>query len=71
MAKYKVGLHEFKPIVKTNIVEEMKLLDLKKNKILILNRKKNTTLFDLTLGGIGLTGIILSVKLKVKKIESF
>ena len=23
MAKYKVGLHEFKPIVKTNIVEEM------------------------------------------------
>ena len=23
MAKYKVGLHEFKPIIKTNIVEEM------------------------------------------------
>ena len=61
---YKDGLFE-------NIVEEMKLLDLKKNKILILNRKKNTTLFNLTLGGIGLTGIVLSVKLKVKKIESF
>ena len=31
---------------------------------------KNKKIFDLTLGGFGLTGIILSVTLKLKKINS-
>lgn len=36
----------------------------------ILTKKKNKKIFDLTIGGLGLTGIIISVKLKVFKLKS-
>ncbi len=54
-----------------NIVSEIKLFDLKKKKIITLSRKKNSKLFYLTIGGIGLTGIIISAKLLVKKLKSY
>lgn len=36
----------------------------------ILSKNKNTKLFNLTVGGMGLTGVILSAKLKVLKLKS-
>ena len=36
----------------------------------ILSQKKNSKLFDLTIGGMGLTGIIVSIQLKVLKLKS-
>lgn len=38
--------------------------------IKILTPKKNKKLFDLTIGGMGMTGLILSAKLKVFKLKS-
>lgn len=38
--------------------------------IRILSKKKNKKIFDLTIGGMGLTGIILEVKLKIFKLKS-
>lgn len=35
------------------------------------SNKKNSNLFNLTIGGIGLTGVIYSIKFKLKKINSF
>ena len=50
-------------------VKEIKLLGLNK-KIINCTEKKNKKIFYLTIGGYGLTGIILSVTLKLKKISS-
>ena len=50
-------------------IKEIKLLTLKK-KVITCSPKKNKKVFYLTIGGFGLTGIILSVKLKLKKISS-
>ena len=41
-----------------------------KNKIILCSKNKNKKLFDLTIGGFGLTGSILSVTLILKKINS-
>ena len=38
-------------------------------KIIKCTPKKNKKIFDLTIGGFGLTGIILSAKIKLKKIH--
>ena len=51
-------------------VKEIKLLGLNK-KILKCSKKKNKKAFDLTIGGFGLTGIILTVSLQLKKIRSY
>jgi len=50
-------------------VKSIKLLTLDK-KIIDCSKNKNKKIFDLTLGGFGLTGIILSAKIKLKKINS-
>ena len=50
-------------------VKEIKLLGLNK-KILKCSKKKNKKAFSLTIGGFGLTGIILTVSLQLKKISS-
>ena len=50
-------------------VKSIKLLTLNK-KIIDCSKNKNKKIFDLTLGGFGLTGIILSAKIKLKKINS-
>ena len=52
-----------------NFVLSIDLLD-KNKKILTCSKFKNKILFDYTLGGMGLTGIILSVSIKLKKIYS-
>ena len=48
---------------------ELKILN-EKNKIIICNKKKNKNLFNFTIGGMGLTGIIYSCKFKLLKISS-
>ena len=58
--KNKIGFH----------VKEIKLLGLNK-KILKCSKKKNKKAFSLTIGGFGLTGIILTVSLQLKKIRSY
>ncbi len=50
-------------------VKEIKLLGLNK-KIIKCSNKRNKKLFYLTIGGFGLTGIILTITLKLKKIYS-
>jgi decaprenylphospho-beta-D-ribofuranose 2-oxidase len=50
-------------------IKEIKLLKID-NKIIVCTKKKNKKIFDLTIGGYGLTGIIISVTLKLKKISS-
>ena len=50
-------------------VKEIKVL-LSNGKIIICSNKKNKKLFDLTIGGFGLSGIIISAKIKLKKISS-
>jgi len=50
-------------------VKEIKLMGLNK-KILKCSKKRNKKAFSLTIGGFGLTGIILTVSLKLKKISS-
>ncbi len=52
-----------------HFVTEMKIL-LANNKIIECSRSKNKKVFDLTIGGFGLTGVILSAKIKLKKIKS-
>ena len=51
-------------------VKEIKLLGLNK-KILKCSKKRNKKAFSLTIGGFGLTGIILTVSLQLKKIRSY
>jgi len=50
-------------------VKEIKLL-LTNGRIIFCSNKKNQKLFYLTIGGFGLSGIILSAKIKLKKIKS-
>ena len=50
-------------------IREIELL-VSKNKIIKCSPKKNKKIFDLTIGGFGLTGIILSAKIKVRKINN-
>ena len=51
-------------------VKEIKLLGLNK-KILKCSKKKNKKVFSLTIGGFGLTGVILTVSLQLKRIRSY
>ncbi len=50
-------------------VKEIKLL-LTNGKTILCSNKKNQRLFHLTIGGFGLSGVILSAKIKLKKIKS-
>ena len=50
-------------------VKEIKIL-LTNGKVILCSKKKNQKLFNLTIGGFGLSGIILSAKIKLKKIKS-
>ena len=53
----------------SNFVLGLKLFNNKK-KLIECSRKKNTQIFNYTFGGMGLTGIIYSCKIKLKKINS-
>ena len=50
-------------------VISFKILD-NKNRLILCSRKKNNKLFKYTFGGMGLTGVIFSSKIKLKKIFS-
>ena len=50
-------------------IKEITLLN-SKNKIVTCSKKLNKNIFDLTIGGFGLTGTILSAKLILKKIKN-
>jgi decaprenylphospho-beta-D-ribofuranose 2-oxidase len=50
-------------------VISFKILD-NKNRLILCSRKKNNKLFNYTFGGMGLTGVIFSSKIKLKKIFS-
>ena len=52
-----------------NHIQELKIIDEKK-KLIDCSRQKNTTLFNYTIGGMGLTGVIYSCKFKLIKINS-
>lgn len=52
-----------------NYIESIKLID-KNNNIITCSKLKNKKLFKLTIGGLGMTGIILSVKFKLSEINS-
>ena len=53
----------------SNFIFGFKLLD-KKKKLIECSKNKNSLIFNNTIGGMGLTGIIYSCKIKLKKIES-
>lgn len=53
-----------------NHIHSLKLLN-NKNKIIECSVSKNSKLFNLTIGGKGRTGPIISAKLKLKKLNSF
>jgi len=50
-------------------VISFKILD-NKNRLILCSRKKNNKVFNYTIGGMGLTGVIYSSKIKLKKIFS-
>ena len=50
-------------------IQEFEII-LENKKIVKCSRNKNKKIFDLTVGGFGLTGIILSAKIKLRKINS-
>ena len=52
-----------------NFITELKIINNKK-KVILCNNKKNINLFNYSIGGMGLTGIIYSCKFKLKKISS-
>ena len=52
-----------------NFITELKMLNYKK-KIILCNKKKNNNLFNYSIGGMGLTGLIYSCRFKLKKISS-
>tara|TARA_B100000676_G_C18031383_1_gene818928 strand:+ start:393 stop:1694 length:1302 start_codon:yes stop_codon:yes gene_type:complete len=53
----------------SNYILSFKILNNKK-KLIVCSKKKNTRIFNYTIGGMGLTGIVYSCKIKLKKIES-
>ena len=53
----------------SNFILGFKLLDNKK-RLIECSKKRNSLIFNNTIGGMGLTGIIYSCKIKLKKIES-
>ena len=62
------GKNTFKNQIKYH-VKEIKLLTLSK-KVIICSKNKNRKIFEMTIGGFGLTGFILSAKIKLKKVGS-
>jgi len=62
------GKNTYKTQIKYYI-KNIKLLTVK-NKIITATLNKNRKIYDLTIGGFGLTGTILSAKLKLRKISS-
>ena len=50
-------------------IKEIKLI-LENGKVVTCSKKLNKKIFELTIGGFGLTGVIISAKIKLKKIES-
>ena len=52
-----------------NFITELKMLNYKK-KVILCNKKKNNKLFNYSIGGMGLTGLIYSCRFKLKKISS-
>jgi len=52
-----------------NYVISFKILD-NKNRLILCSRKKNNKLFKYSIGGMGLTGVIYSLKIQLKKINS-
>ena len=50
-------------------IKKIKLLKINK-KIITCSSIKNKKIFDLTVGGFGLTGLIISAEIKLKKISS-
>ena len=62
------GKNSYKNQLKS-IIDEFEIL-MPSNKIIFCSRKKNKKIFDLTVGGFGLTGVILSAKIKLKKIKN-
>ena len=52
-----------------SIIEEIEIL-MPNNKIMFCSRRKNKKIFNLTVGGFGLTGTILSAKIKLRKIKN-
>jgi decaprenylphospho-beta-D-ribofuranose 2-oxidase len=55
--------------VMSDYIQEIKLFNPNFG-IKILTKKKNKKLFNLTIGGMGLTGVILKAKLKILKLDS-
>ena len=53
----------------SNFILNFKILNSQK-KLIECSRKKNSLIFNNTIGGMGLTGVIYSCKIKLKKIES-
>jgi hypothetical protein len=53
----------------SNFILNFKILDSQK-KLIECSKKKNSSIFNNTIGGMGLTGVIYSCKIKLKKIES-
>ena len=62
------GKNSYKNQLKS-IIDEFEIL-MPNNKIIFCSRKKNKKIFNLTVGGFGLTGVILSAKIKLKKIKN-
>lgn len=52
-----------------HFIQELKII-LPNGKVVICSKNKNQKLFNLSIGGFGLTGIIISAKIKLKKIKS-
>ena len=52
-----------------NFITDLKIINYKK-RIILCNKKKDSTLFNYTIGGMGLTGLIYSCRFKLKKISS-
>lgn len=53
----------------SEFVDEIELLNAQKERV-ICSKKRNSTLFQATCGGMGLTGMILSARIQLKKIPS-
>ncbi|OGG58882.1 hypothetical protein A2765_00690 [Candidatus Kaiserbacteria bacterium RIFCSPHIGHO2_01_FULL_56_24] len=63
------GKNQFREGFFESCVEEIELFHPQKG-LLTCSRNENTTLFELTIGGMGLTGVIVKAKLRLKRIPS-